>query len=404
MQRTQKAQKAQKTQRSPDERPATKRRLQMFAVAAPGLEELLKEEIAALGIRSAKAVSGGVTFGGSHDLLFRTNLWSRIASRVVVRVDEFHANSFHELERRANRVQWMRYLQPAQPFAFRVTCRKSRLYHSDAVAQRLAQAVVKQGGGALLAAESESEPDSNTADPTPTAQLFVVRLVDDVCTISADSSGALLHRRGYRQAVAKAPLRETLAAAMLAGSGWDRQSPLVDPMCGSGTIAIEGAMMARHMAPGLGRKFAFERWPAHDAARWQEAVDEARGASLERAPSPILASDRDAGAVEACRANAERAGVAADVSVELRTLTGVEYPANPGWVVTNPPYGLRLGEAGALRNLYAQLGKTVRTRAPGYHLALLSADKMLEAQLRRNLREVFRTTNGGIPVRLLASE
>ena len=224
-----------------------------------------------------------------------------------------------------------------------------------------------------------------------------------MCSISADSSGELLHRRGYRQAVAKAPLRETLAAAMLVGSGWDRKSPLVDPMCGSGTIAIEGALMARNIAPGVRRKFAFEMWPDHDAKSWKAMIDEAVGGQLDRSPARIIASDRDAGAVTASIANATRAHVLEDIEIENRTISDVEFPPENGWIVSNPPYGLRVGESGPLRNLYASLGGIVRKRAPGYVLALLSADKSLESRLEMDLKEVFRTSNGGIPVRLVMS-
>ena len=235
------------------------------------------------------------------------------------------------------------------------------------------------------------------------AQLFIVRIVDDLCSISADSSGELLHRRGYRQAVAKAPLRETIAAAMLVGSGWDMMSPLVDPMCGAGTIAIEAAMMARKIAPGANRIFAFEKWPRHDAAAWKTDVESAKQDALPKASGLIVASDRDEGAITAAKSNAERAGVSGDIQFDVRALSSAEFPDQPGWIVTNPPYGLRVGETGALRNLYAQLGKVLRERAPGYRIAMLSADSELESQLKIDLTEVFQTSNGGIPVHLVVS-
>ncbi|MDQ3083131.1 MAG: class I SAM-dependent RNA methyltransferase, partial [Gemmatimonadota bacterium] len=332
----------------------------------------------------------GISFRGTTDHLHRVNLWSRLANRVLVRVAEFHASTFHELERRAKKVEWARFISTGDRVRFRVTCRKSRLYHSDAVAARLLQA-----SGGVAAAGDESDEDDDDA------QLFVVRLSHDECTISADSSGALLHRRGYRQATAKAPLRETLAAAMLAGSGWEPTAPIVDPMCGAGTIPIEAAMIARGMAPGSERRFSFERWPDHDPGRWKKDVDEARDAALPRSPAPIIASDRDVGAIEATAANAKRAGVAGDLEISEASVSGATYPQPPGWIVTNPPYGLRLGETGPLMNLYSQLGHIVREGAPDYSLAMLSADKTLDSQLRLKAEEVFKTTNGGIPVRLI---
>ncbi len=360
-------------------------------MTAPGIEGLLAREIAALGVKPREIVSGGVLVAGGIDDIHRLNLNSRIANRVVIRVAEFHASSFHELERRAKRIDWGEFIAEGQPVRFRVTCRKSKLYHSDAVAERLMK--ISRGTAA---------PDVGDEDEAPVdSQLFVVRIAHDNCTISADSSGELLHRRGYRKAIAKAPLRETLAAAMIAGSDWDPESPLVDPMCGAGTIPIEAAMIARNIAPGLERSFAFEKWPGHQADRWKATVDEARSRVLPAAAAPIVGSDRDAGAVAAATANAERAGVRGDIEISERAISDADYPQPPGLIISNPPYGMRVGETGSLRNLYAQLGRVVREAAPGYRLALLSADKALEAQLRLNLTEVFRTSNGGIPVRLV---
>jgi len=369
----------------------------MFAMTAPGVEGVLARELKEIGVRVGGSVAGGVSFSGDTADLWRTNLWSRLANRVVVRMDEFHASSFHELERRAKKVEWSKFVSSGTSVRFRVTCRKSRLYHSDAVAERLGAAVERAVGAKSVAAGKEDDE----ADSAETGQLFIVRISDDICTVSADSSGELLHRRGYRQAIAKAPLRETLAAAVLAGSGWDRASPLIDPLCGSGTIAIEGAMMARGIAPGVARNFAFESWPDHDANSWNEIRERARESALQRSPGRIIASDRDAGAVAATLANAERAGVAADIEASEQPMSAVEFPETPGWLVTNPPYGVRVGESGPLRNLYSQLGKILRDRAPAYSLALLSADRALESQLKLQLREVFRTNNGGIPVRLV---
>jgi putative N6-adenine-specific DNA methylase len=373
-----------------------------FAMTAPGLEDLLAKEISSLIGKHGETSSGGVEFSGGMKDMRRVNLQSRIANRVLVRLDEFHASSFHELERRAKQVEWERFVASGKPVRFRVTCRKSRLYHSDAVAERLAAAVKAKVGGnklVILQSEADEELDDEAAND---AQLFVVRVTDDICSISADSSGELLHRRGYRQAVAKAPLRETIAAAMVIGSGWDMTSPLVDPMCGAGTIAIEAAMMARKIAPGANRRFAFESWPKHNAAVWKSEIETAHGEVLGECPARIVASDRDEGAIAAGRSNAERAGVSNDIDFDVRAVSAAEFPDGPGWIVTNPPYGVRVGDPAPLRNLYAQLGTTMRKRASGYTLALLSADSELEDQIKIDLHEVFKTSNGGIPVHLVA--
>jgi putative N6-adenine-specific DNA methylase len=375
--------------------------LSLFAVTAPGLEPLARAELLSLGVPGARVDEGGVAFGGGAEAVMRANLWLRTASRVVERVAEFRATTFYDLERLARQVPWERYAEAGRPVRFRVTCRKSRLYHSDAVAERLATALDRRlGGGAVVDAAAEDEDEGDEG-----AQLFVARLVHDHCTISADSSGALLHRRGYRQAVAKAPLRETLAAALLAGAGWTADAPLVDPMCGSGTIAIEAALRARRIAPGASRRFAFMHWPSFDAARWDALLDAARAGErpageLRAGPGTIHGSDRDEGAVAAARANAERAGVADDVDFDVRPVSAIAPPPGPGFVVTNPPYGVRVGERDRLRNLYLALGNVLRARCPGWTAALLVADRQLEAHLQLPLADVLATSNGGIPVRL----
>jgi putative N6-adenine-specific DNA methylase len=315
------------------------------------------------------------------------------------------------LERHAQKLPWERFAAPGTPVRFRVTSRKSRLYHTEAIAQRLAEAAAVRA--ATSAADSSRDPDPSAGTPGDDdgydddhapGQLFVVRVVRDLCTVSADASGALLHRRGYRQALAKAPLRETIAAAMLLGSRWPSAAPLIDPMCGSGTIPIEAALLGRRIAPGLGREFAFQRWPEFGASSWARMIDEARRDQQDHVPAPILGSDRDAGAIESARANAARAGVADDIDFQVRPVSGIQPPAGPGWVVTNPPYGVRVGEAGAVRDLYAALGNVLLTRCRGWMLALLSPAPALDRQLGLPLRERFATVNGGIPVRLMTGQ
>lgn len=364
--------------------------LDCFAVAAPGLESLVAAELRVLGESQRVAVGetepGGVSFRTDRAGLYAANLHLRIASRVLVRIGTFHASEFHELERHAARLPWREFVTSGSPIAFRVTSRKSRLYHQDAVAQRL----LAVAGGATPAT---SEQDA--------AQEFIVRLFRDECIVSADASGELLHRRGYRFATAKAPLRETLAAAMLVGTGWDGLAPLIDPMCGSGTIPIEAALLARRMPPGMTRRFAFMRWPGFDRSAWERLVEQARERMLPRAPVPILGSDRDAGAVAAAVANAERAGVAGDVEWRRAAVSGMMPPPARGWIVTNPPYGVRVGERRALRDLYAQLGNVARRCCPGWEVAFLAAHPELERQTGLEQAVRFTTENGGIRVRLV---
>jgi putative N6-adenine-specific DNA methylase len=380
--------------------------LSLFAVTVPGLEPLAAAELAALGI-SAAVEPGGVAWEGTHEQLYIANLWLRTASRVLVRVGEFRARTFFELERHARRLPWEQFVGPGRTVQLRVTCRKSKLYHEGAVAQRIMEAIDRRAGP-LEVATTQGEEDE---DEGMNSQLFVVRFLHDRCTISADASGALLHLRGYRQALARAPLRETLAAAVLLGSGWNGQASLLDPMCGSGTVAIEGALMARRIAPGLAcnggeaRRFAFLEWPDFDPLLWTALVTRAAAEALPAASAPIHASDRDAGAIEAAQSNAERAGVASDLTLEVRPLSAIEPPPQqPGWLVSNPPYGVRVGESDSLRNLYAALGRVARRELPGWTLALLSADRRLEAQIGVRFEEAFKTRNGGIPVRLVVGQ
>jgi putative N6-adenine-specific DNA methylase len=383
-----------------------------FAVCALGLEALVAAELRALGVDAqvADEEPGGVAFDADAAALYRANLHLRTASRVLVRLGHFHVRALGELERRARELPWERFIGPGRAVRLRVTCKKSRLYHSGAVAERVANALTARSGGltdestignaAGMRAERAGEPPDDGDVDDNENQLVVVRVFHDRCSISVDSSGALLHRRGYRLATAKAPLRETLAAALLLASDWDPRAPLMDPMCGSGTIAIEGALLARRIAPGLRRSFAFVEWPELDRSLWERVLDEARALILPKAPAIILGSDRDAGAIEAAIANAERAGVTADIELSRRAISAIAPPPVPGWVVTNPPYGARVGERDRLRNLYSQLGNVLRAKCAGWTLALLSADAHLDSRLGVPLETSLRTRNGGIPVHL----
>ena len=378
---------------------------QFFAVCAPGLETFLEHELQRLGLPASPAApavqaAGGVGFQGDLRDLYRANLWLRTASRVLVRLGAFYAAAFPELVRKAGRLPWERYLAPGQPVALRVTCHTSRLYHSGAVAERVARAIGDRLG--QLPAVQKFDEDAEVAPP----QLVIVRLANDHCTISVDSSGVLLHRRGYRQAVAKAPLRETLAAGMLMASGWDMTSPLLDPFCGSGTIPIEAALMARNIPPGRARRFTFMDWPDFDAEMWS-ALSKDTLPTMGEGPgmrASILASDRDAGAIQSAQANAGRAGVADCIGFSCRAVSAIEPPPGPGWVVTNPPYGVRVSGGRDLRNLYAQFGNVLRAKCPGWRVALLceaGSDQLMHAAgLGFDAASSISLMNGGLKVKL----
>ena len=407
------------------------RSLRCFAVAAPGLEPFVLRELEAHGV-AGRVEPGGVSWEGDIASVYRANLWLRTATRVLVRVARFRATSFWELERRGASVPWSAVVRPGTAVSFRVTARKSKLYHSDAIAERLGRSVMAAVSGVRVDTSSGASGDDEgetgesavpRGESTPgreTAagpQLFVARISRDELTLSADSSGDPLYRRGYRQAVAKAPMRETLAAAVLMAAGWQPGEALLDPFCGAGTIPLEAALWSAGVAPGIARSereprsFTFSAWPGFRSDIWRSCIEDARMLAHECESSSsrvvIRGSDRDAGAIEAARANAERAGLAGCVEFVEASVSALAPPdAGPGWIVTNPPYGVRVGDGGDVRRLYAAFGRAVRERAAGWRVALLSPDPRLDGIVAGEagvaLEERLRTQNGGIPVHVAA--
>ena len=373
----------------------------LFAVCSPGLEPFTRRELHQLGLAAALSPpdalgkeAGGVECQGSLREIYRANLHLRTASRVLVRVGAFYAAAFPELRRKASRLSWEEFLAPGQSVAFRVTCHKSRLYHEGAVAERVVGAIADRLGQSPPIQKLSDDDDKDTP------QLIVVRLKDNHCTISMDSSGPLLHRRGYRLATTKAPLRETMAAAMLLASGWDAASPLLDPFCGSGTIPIEAALLAQKTPAGRGRQFAFMSWPNFDTEIWKTLLRDTEEIHISSVPK-IIASDRDAGAIRAAQANAERAGVADCIDFTCRSFSAIEPPPSPGWVVTNPPYGVRVSTHRDLRNLYAQIGNVLRAKCPGWNIAMLCNSTYLLRHTGLTFDEDRPLINGGLKVRFV---
>lgn len=370
--------------------------MDLFAACAPGVEPFLAQEMIEMGLLSAaqsevRIGEGGIPFSGSLNDIYRANLWLRTANRILLRLGKFHAVKFVELHRKAGNLTWERYLVPGRPISIHTTCKRSKLYHSDAVSERVLAGI----GDRLGSLPPKQEFDEEKHSP----QLILVRFDHDMCTISLDTSGEGLHRRGYRLGLAKAPLRETLAAAILFASGWDRSSPLIDPFCGSGVIPIEAAMMAGRIAPGLHRKFAVMDWPEFEP----EAFERARKSALDgQQPvlAPIIGSDRDAGAVHTAQHNAERAEVAQLIQFNQAAVSALQPPPGYGWVVTNPPYGVRITSSDDLRNLYAQFGKVLHARCPGWKAAFLCNDDRLASLTRLKFERGVSLNNGGIPVKL----
>jgi putative N6-adenine-specific DNA methylase len=264
--------------------------LSIFLVVAPGLEAVLADEAREAGFKVTGTIAGGVSIDGSWPDVWRANLTLRGATRVLVRLAEFRAMHLAQLDKRARKLPWSDWLRPDVAVRVEATCRKSRIYHAGAAAQRIERAVH----------ESLGAPVSPEAD-----LVLKLRIEDDLATLSIDSSGPSLHKRGLKEQVNKAPMRETLAALFLRASGYDGTEPVVDPMCGSGTFVIEAAEIARGLLPGRARRFAFEDLASFDAEAWEK---------LRRSGAPrdttlgFHGADRDAGAVRMSIANALRAG------------------------------------------------------------------------------------------------
>ena len=345
------------------------------------------------GFKPGPIDNGGVSFQGDLNTIYRSNLNLRTVSRILIRLGHFHASAFSELRKKASRLPWERFIAPGQPVSVRATCHKSRLYHSDGVIERVLGSINDRLGSASTH-HKPSDMEENSL-----YQLIVVRLVNDECTISIDSSGELLHRRGYRFASAKAPLRETLAASLLIASGWNKMDPLLDPFCGSGTIPIEAALMAKGTPSGFMRQFAFMLWPNYEKSRWENFLGNIQTKQQKDMPV-IQASDRDAGAIEMSIKNAERAGVRDLIEFNCEAISSISPPPIPGFLVTNPPYGIRVNSNKDLRNLYAQFGNVARSHCKNWNLAMLCSDKNLLAQTRIKLDTSLRFTNGGIGVYL----
>jgi putative N6-adenine-specific DNA methylase len=333
---------------------------EIFLACPPGLEAVLAEEVRLKGFRQPRAVPGGVTTEGGWPEVWRANLWIRGATRVLARIDSFPVRHLAHLDDRARRVDWGRVLRPDVPFRVEAACAGSRIWHSGAAAERIATAI----RATLGAPEAEDAPVT-----------VMARIERDRCTISLDTSGAPLHRRGWKQEVNPAPLRETLAALFLRQCGHDGTEPVLDPMCGAGTFVIEAAEVAARLNPGRLRHFAFEHLPSFDAEAW-EAMRSVRSA---RPPGAHChGADRDAGAVAMALANAGRAGVSAGTSFHQAAISDARPPPGPpGLVICNPPYGTRLGTAATLLPLYQTLGRVLLARFAGWRVGLVAAEPRL---------------------------
>lgn len=357
---------------------------EIFLATVPGLEKVLMAEVLEVGFECAEETIGGISVQGNWNDVWRANLMLRGASRVLVRLGAFRALHLAQLDKRARKFPWAETLKPDVPVRVEVTCRKSRIYHHKAAAERIERAITEELG----------------APVTQDAEICIkARIFDDLCTISVDTSGEGLHKRGFKQAVNRAPMRENLAALLLRGCHFTGDEPLIDPMCGSGTFVIEAAEMAAGLYPGRARSFAFETLASFDDTAWQ---------ALRKSSAPIKPSvtfygfDRDGGAPTMSRANADRAGVGDITAFDKQAVSDLTPPEGPsGLVIINPPYGARIGDMKKLTPLYQTLGKVLADRFTGWRVGLVTnSDKLARATGLPFGKDPISFSHGGIKVAL----
>jgi len=372
----------------------------MYAVVIPGMEALAVAELNNLSAHAMQIEEGGVKFSGTWETLFRVNLRARLITRVLLRVGKFQADNPEKLATSVQKLNWSQFIRPGDEVQIEVSTHRSRLRHTELIAQTIRQGIAHAISKKVVAAGN--------------LQRVFVRLVNNRCTISIDTSGERLDRRGYRQQAVEAPVRETIAAAVLAWMDWQPHTPLCNPMCGSGTLAIEAAMLAMKIAPSLSHDFPFIHWPTFKEKLWKRVLDKSSHMQG-HIPVSIMASDQLSKAVTASQHNAALAGVSTAISFEQKNIfdlkseawvrTGANTVASDvparntaGLVVCNPPYGIRL-DADA-QQLYANIGNWFRFNAKdagavSWEMAIFSPDKACSKALGLKIKRKLRLRHGG---------
>ena len=365
------------------------KQITLIAIMTFGLEAIVKREVQALGFEDVRVSEGKVEFAATLADIPRANLWLRSADRVLLKVGEFPAVTFEELFEQTKALPWEDWI--TRDGAFPVL---GKAVQSTLGSIRACQSITKKAVVERLkeAYETEWLPESG---PQFTIQVSMLR---DIATLTLDTSGSGLHRRGYRLQTGEAPLRETLAAALVQLSFWNKDRLLVDPMCGSGTILIEAAMIGRNMAPGLNREFAFQSWPVIDEQHWIDAYAEALSAIDRNSTLQIYGYDIDEASIHAAKANAQMAGVGNDIVFEQKDVKDLWIDQQYGIVITNPPYGMKLGDFQEMNQIYIALHKTFRKKT-GWSIYVLTADKKFPDYFKRAWPDrVRKLYNGGIEV------
>jgi len=363
-----------------------------FATCPRGLELLLAEELRQLKAEKIHAVGGGVQFGGDFFLCYRVNLESRIASRVLWQVARGDYRSEDDIYRTAYAPRWTDWFDPARTLRVDISAIKSPLTSLNFVTLKIKDAVCDK-----IRRTSGRRPNIDTREPDIPIQ---GHLSDREFTLYFDTTGEPLFKRGQRISTGEAPLRENLAAGIIRLAGWVPGIPLLDPMCGSGTILLEAAHMALDIAPGLGRGFAFEKFKNLDSRLWRDLLRQSRARQKPRVPLAIYGSDFSADVLKAARANLMAAGLEKVVSLKRADVLETAAPAKKGIIVTNPPYGVRIGEQQALAEFYPKLGDVLKKQFSGWHAYLLSADMRLPKLIHLAASKRTPLFNGALECRL----
>ncbi len=361
----------------------------LIATAALGLEKVVKNELIALGFENIKVSEGKVEFEATLGDIPRANLWLRSADRVLLKMGEFAAFTLDELFEKTKALPWENLITKDGKFDVNGKAVKSTLGSI-----RACQSIVKKAVVERLKEKYNKEWFEETG-PEFTIQISMLK---DVAVLTIDTSGAGLHKRGYREAGGEAPLKETLAAALVLLSFWDADRILIDPMCGSGTILIEAAMIARHIAPGLQRGFASEKWPAIDEDYWSESRLAARDVIIPVHKLQLFGYDIDAKSIEVCKSNATIAGVEDVILFERKDIRDLWIDKQHGIVISNPPYGVRMSDFKDINEIYIAINKAFRKKW-GWSLYILTADELFPSYFKRARPDrVRKLYNGNIKV------
>ena len=385
-----------------------------FATVARGLEDIAAQELITLGAKEVQTDFTGIHFQGDRELLYRVNLWARTIFRVLVKINKVKCFNAQTLYRSIQTIDWSEYLHPEMTLAVNCTGKNKQLNHSHFTALQIKNAIVDQ--------QQKQYNRRSNINPKNPDLLVNAHIDNNRCTISLDSSGASLHRRGYHPAMGLAPLKETLAAAIIQMTDWTPELAFFDPLCGSGTLPIEAAMKALNIAPGLSRSrqrlpkdsrsasplarshFGFQSWLDYDETLWKKLVTEAKNCQLKTLDIPIIGSDRDFDMIDQAYTNADNCGLGEQIDFRQQELSDIQAPADKGVIICNPPYGERLGNIEELGELYKSLGDIFKQRFTGWTAYILTGNKQLAKKVGLRTSRRIAVYNGSLPCTLLKYE